>query len=224
MSRIDTIASGLVAASAISMAAVFASRSPNAATRSGPEYVPEWREATITDRRAGPTDAPVQVLVFNDLECPFCARFHAIVRATEVRYRGRVATVFLHSPISFHKFALPAARAAECAALQGKFGAMVDVLFQKQDSLATKGWSAFAREAALQNLEKFSTCLQSSSFPRIEQDRQLASRFNVRGTPTVIVNGWRFPDTPDSTTLWNAIDSLLASRSPFPRRKLLGLF
>ena len=227
MARIETIASAVVGLSALSMAVTYAVQ-PARRVRVHPDrpvYVDEWRSVAAAGLQTGNPNAPVQLVVFNDFECPFCARFHQVIRASEQRYRERLATVFLHRPITAHRSAVPAARAADCAASQDRLSEMVQVLFEKQDSLGTKAWESYARDAGLPDQAAFQACMRPSApFPRLDRDTTLARKLSVFVTPTAIVNGWRFPSPPDSLALWQAIDSLLANRSPFPRRRILGVF
>jgi protein-disulfide isomerase len=46
----------------------------------------------------------------------------------------QVSLIYIHFPLTGHRFAMPAARAAECAGNQGRFQAMYDQLFDGQDS------------------------------------------------------------------------------------------
>ena len=65
----------------------------------------------------GPANAPIKVTIFSDLQCPFCARVHPLLidLFQDDDLRGRVAVVWKHFPLSFHKDARPAAYAAMAA-------------------------------------------------------------------------------------------------------------
>jgi protein-disulfide isomerase len=45
---------------------------------------------------------------------------------------------------------------------------------------------------------------------------RLAQKFDVTGTPTVLINGWRFGRPPTDSILLAAIDTLLAGGEAFP--------
>jgi protein-disulfide isomerase len=223
----DSVASVVVAVAAASMAVMYAVRSPHGTTArlERPEYLTEWRALSADGLVIGRRDAPVQVVEFVDFECPYCARFHNVLRATMARYGSRVAVALRHMPIRGHESALPAASAVDCAADQGRLDGMVSAVFEKRDSLQTKAWVDFARDAGVPDLTKFVSCMRASSTsPRLARDTAAAREIGVYATPTVIVNGWRFPTAPDSTALWAAMDSLLANRKPFARKRVLGVF
>ena len=89
---------------------------------------------------------------------------------------------------------MPSAVAAECAERQGRFEAMYQLLFAQQESLGSKDWGDFAEEAGVPDVGTFEECLTlpADSFPRIQAGRDLGLRRNIRGTPTVFVNGRLF--------------------------------
>lgn len=61
----------------------------------------------------------------------------------------------------------------------------------------------------------FARCLQANPEPpRIEAGLALSQRLGVRGTPTVLVNGWRFETPPNARDLIRTLDELLAGRKP----------
>ncbi|MYA64893.1 MAG: hypothetical protein F4139_04205 [Gemmatimonadetes bacterium] len=66
--------------------------------------------------------------------------------------------------------------------------------FAEQDSLGSKDWAVFAEEAGIPDLAAFEECMKlpADSFARIDAGRELGLRRNVRGTPTLYVNGRRF--------------------------------
>ncbi len=95
------------------------------------------KPVTADDHILGDPNAPVKIVEFSDLECPFCKRFHATMKQLMAEYgeSGRVAWVYRHFPLqSIHpKAALPAAIASECAAEIGgnfSFWAYVDHYFE----------------------------------------------------------------------------------------------
>ncbi|MEA3245952.1 MAG: thioredoxin domain-containing protein [Gemmatimonadota bacterium] len=225
MAKTDTLSSLIVAAAAVAMAVTYMARSPGSQTRTvAPVYVNEWKALADSGSIIGDAAATIKIISFSDFECPFCATFSNTLRATRQRYGSSIAVVLFHTPIAGHKHAVSAARAADCAKRAGRFDQMVEVLFMKRDSLGIKPWSGFAREAGITDSQAFAGCIRTTApFSQLDRDTATGRRLRVLGTPTVIVNGWRFSGTPDSVTLWRAIDSLLASRSPFPTKKRFGI-
>ncbi len=155
-----------------------------------PVRIPDWRDYLDAGHRLGPADAPVTILEFADYECPFCRTFQETLNAAEARYPGKIAVVYRNWPLAMHRFAYPAARAAECAARQGKFWQYHDLLFAEQDSLGFKSFTDFARDAAVQDSAAFAACARASApVPAIDSDAALAMRLGGQGTPMVIING-----------------------------------
>ena len=126
-----------------------------------------------------------------------------------------MSTSFVHFPLDFHRFARPAARAAECAAAQDRFDEFADALFEKQDSLGLKPWGAYANAARVPDVLAFDRCVADTvTVARIENGRALGKQLDVQGTPTVLVNGWRLPMPPDSAELSSIISEVLAGKRP----------
>src|ERR1700761_5320437 len=87
-------------------------------------------EASDADHVRGPAGAPL-LIEYADLECPYCAMFHARLREAEARTPLR--HVFRHFPVrSAHPRAWAAACAAEAAALRGRFWDFHDALLEDQ--------------------------------------------------------------------------------------------
>lgn len=131
------------------------------------------------------------------------------------RFASAISQVFVHLPLSGHRFARSAAEAAECAASQSRFEAFVDVIFAKQDSIGLKPWAGYAAEAGVPSISAFTECLRDPPVGRIEAGVALADKLGIGATPTVIANGWKFGAPPPARELSRVIEDLLAGRSPF---------
>jgi protein-disulfide isomerase len=180
-----------------------------------PLFVKDWRTQLAKGVRLGPEQAPVQMLEFADFECPFCASFHKDVKVLRDHYPTQVALTFVHFPLPMHRFALPAARVAECAGDQGRFEAMYDRLFGEQDSFGLKPWSEFATEASVPDSAAFETCIKRTGpIPRVAEGKALGNRLDVQGTPTVVINGWKLGRPPTLDELDHMVKAILAGKSP----------
>ena len=144
-----------------------------------------------------PTDK-VLVVEFSDLECPFCRRFHtALAAAVDSIGPEKFKMHFAHFPLPQHRFAIPAAKAAECARTQGKFNQFVASVFSSQDSLGLKEWTQIAHDAGVADTSALARCTLLQAMPTAIVDGIASGkRLGVKGTPTVIVNGWRFSIAP----------------------------
>lgn len=152
----------------------------------------EWRSMIASGNTIGKVTAPIHVIEFADFECPSCARLYRTLADAQQRYGDSLALTFIHYPLAYHRSAMPAARASECAADQGRFGAMYAALFSFHDSLGVASAQWFARTAAIPDTVRFGSCMNGlDTMPRIRQGIELGKRIHLRGTPTVLINGWR---------------------------------
>jgi protein-disulfide isomerase len=156
-----------------------------------PVEVDDWKRVAGGGHRMGPADAAVTIVEFSDFECPACRRFASeTFPALQQRFPGQLALVYRHYPLRSHAAALPAARAAECAASQGRFEAFHDVLFAQVDSLRGLAFRWLAGQAGVADLDAFDRCAKSTArVSAIEADLAEVRRIGGQGTPTLVVNG-----------------------------------
>lgn len=157
----------------------------------------------------GPDDAKITLVEFSDFECPYCSRGKAIVEQVRKAYPKDVKVVFKHFPLSFHKNAKPAARAAMAAHEQGKFWEMHDMLFKNQRSLNQETYIRLAKQLDL-DLEKFKADLDSGKYDKqIDKDMQIGTKAGIRGTPGFAVNGVMIRGAVPFAEFKKVIDRLL---------------
>lgn len=207
-SRLDVVSSIVLATCAVIMTSGFMYRNfgpGRTGPRSGvqaPVFVQEWRQLEQLGRSIGSSQAPLRIVEFGDFECPACRAFHREFSAARETLRGDVALSFVHYPLEYHRFAGLAARAAECAAAQGRFEEMHNALYEGQDSLGLKPWTGYARDANLSNLPLFEGCIAlRDSLDRVVDGRAAGEAVGVLGTPTLLINGWRVSRPPRSGDL-----------------------
>ena len=100
-----------------------------------------------------------------------------------------VKLVIKHFPLPSHSFAKKAATAALAAEKQGKFWEMHDKLFANQKQLSDAKVEEIARELGL-NRERFEQDLKDPGLQaRIDRDLKNGQEANVRGTPSIFLNG-----------------------------------
>lgn len=139
----------------------------------------------------GDKNAKYTVIEFSEYQCPFCGRH---VRDTypqldkEYIQPGKVKYVFLDFPLeSIHKNAFKAAEAGNCAADQGKFWEMHDLLFANQQKLEPAQLTEHAKTVGLDEA-KFKQCLDSGKYaPEIRKDLAEGGKAGVTGTPTTLI-------------------------------------
>lgn len=152
------------------------------------------------DHIRGAEDA-VTILEYGDYECPFSRRAYRAIQRLESSHRIRFA--FRHFPLTeIHPHALAAARAAEAAAVQGRFWEMHDLLYQRQRALGNDDLRGYATELGL-DLERFDADRESEHvLARIERDVQSGIDLGeVRGTPTLFIDGYLYDGPYDVENL-----------------------
>jgi protein-disulfide isomerase len=116
-------------------------------------------------------------------------------------YPDKVSLTFMHFPLKGHRFAIAAARVAECADEQGRFAAMQDQLFEGQESFGLKPWTQYATSAG-------------EPIPRVVKDEHLGNTLDVQATPTLIINGWKLGHPPSEEELDAMVKAVLAGKQP----------
>ena len=157
------------------------------------------------DHIRGPADAPVTIVEYGDLECPYCGRAEPVVRELLSDF-GDVRYVWRHLPLNdVHPHAQLAAEAAEAASEQGAFWEMHDLLLGHQDALEPKNLVAYAEQLGL-DVDRFADALRKHAYAgRIAEDVDSADLSGVSGTPTFFVNGRRHYGAYDIATLSTAV-------------------
>jgi protein-disulfide isomerase len=178
-------------------------------------YVSGWKDTLAVGLRTGPAEAPVQVVEFADFQCPSCARFEPTIRALRAKYPSQIAVTLVHFPLPQHNFAEQAARAAECANLQGAFESMRSLLFERQKSFGAVPWLEFAREVGVPDLMAFDECASDTQpVQRIEQGMSAAETLQIRSTPTILINGWKLPRPPSMSDFDKIVKNVAAGKKP----------
>ncbi len=157
-----------------------------------PEPEREVVVAFDDDPVKGDSNAPVTIIEFSDYQCPFCRRFHnEVLPSIEKKYisTGKVRYIFRDFPLGFHKQAIPAAVAANCAGEQGKYWEMNDFLFKNPSKLDVESTLAAAKELGL-DYAKFEECMtknREKHEEEIKKDLEDGKRYGVKGTPSFFI-------------------------------------
>ena len=136
------------------------------------------------------------MIEYADLECPYCAKAHLILKELAI------TRVFRHFPVaSKHPRARVLAAAAEAAGRQGRFWEMHDSLLEDQGHLDDPHLWERARAMGL-DLERFEADRRSAAAAeRVERDFRSGIRAGVVTTPTQFTAAGAFPGVPDRALL-----------------------
>ncbi len=134
------------------------------------------------------------VIEYADLECPYCAKAHLILKELAV------TRVFRHFPVvSKHPRARVLAAAAEAAGLQGRFWEMHDSLLEDQGHLDDPHLWERARRMGI-DIDQFEADRRSKEVAsRVERDFHSGIRAGVGTTPTQFLSGKAHPGVPDAS-------------------------
>ncbi len=139
----------------------------------------------------GNADAPVEIVVYDDFECPYCARSVPLLKQVLDAYPDKVKLVFKNFPLPMHKSARTAALAGLAAEQQGKFWPLHDLLFDNYNKLSPQKIRELAQQAGL-DMSRFDKALADPKLlQQVNSDIQEGQQIGVRGTPTIFINGRR---------------------------------
>ena len=137
----------------------------------------------------GPEEAPITIVEFSDFECGYCRKVYPTLLQIRNEYDSEVKIVFKHFPLSFHKNALLAHRAAISAGEQGKFWEMHDLIFENFKDLSRETMLEYASRLNLDSPQFEETLDSQTSKDLIDRDIILGRDNGVTGTPVFFVNG-----------------------------------
>lgn len=175
--------------------------------------------AQATNHIIGSTTSGVTLVEYADFQCPACAQLYPLIKEVVDTYQDRIQFQFVHLPLyQIHQNAMASHRAAEAAAVQGKFWEMYDTLYTYHTSWQGSSSPSVIFEQYAQNLgldvEQFKSDAASSTVNDIIwADINKANALKVNATPTFFLNGEQI-DTP--TTLeefTSVIDEAIAESS-----------
>lgn len=176
----------------------------------------------LAARAKGVATAPVTVYEMSDFQCPFCRR-HALetfpALKTDYVDSGKVRWVFINFPLtSIHPNAAAAAEFSMCAARQGKFWPVHDLLFKYQATWAPlKEPGPFLitlADSVGMARDSMVTCLQSAETRReVAADAAGAERSGAGSTPTFYIEGGLLVGAQPAAVFRRVLDSIYVAKT-----------
>jgi len=162
----------------------------------------------------GDPNAPIIIVEYTDLQCPYCKTGALIIDEIMQKYDGKIRLVLKHCPLEDHVMAMPAALYLQAISRQdiAKAWLFYDRVLREQERL--KEGERFLRIVAgdlgvnLQLLDRDLAGSESKS--KIEADLAEADKFDVGGVPEFIVNGKMFKGPLSVSEFSKIIDDILA--------------
>ncbi|HUX66040.1 MAG TPA: thioredoxin domain-containing protein [Terriglobales bacterium] len=168
------------------------------------------------DPVAGNPAAAVRVIVYQDLECPDCARWHGVFLSQIIpRFGAHVAFVFRDYPLPQHLWSFNAAVIARYFdSKQMKIGmAWRDYCFTHQDELTPDNLideaARWAKPYGITRAELEQVFANPELFAQVQADQRRGDSDHVQHTPTVLLNGVE-AQTPEQ--LEQMLEQALAAR------------
>jgi protein-disulfide isomerase len=139
----------------------------------------------------GNAKALITVVEFSDFECPYCSKLQPTLKQVLEAYQDKVRLVYKEFPLSFHKQAKNASKAALAAREQGTYWEMHDLIFKDYNKLNEEKFKEYAVKLGL-DMERFMKDFKSDQYDaQILRDIKLGTSIGVRGTPSLFMNGKR---------------------------------
>jgi protein-disulfide isomerase len=168
----------------------------------------------------GPSNAPVTVVEYADLQCPTCARLHEFLEKKLVpEYGGKVRVIFKEFPLPWHDWSATAALANECAYQinPSAFPAYRSLIFATQNAISPSN----VRELLLSlgddagvDRARLAACMDSkASLARVEAGRQEGEDLGIHATPTSFVNGRIIIGLPSEAAWEEVVDQALLAQT-----------
>jgi protein-disulfide isomerase len=161
------------------------------------------------------SDAPIKITVFSDFQCPFCKVVADQMPQLIRRYSNQINVQYMFYPLDakcnsnvkgrFHQNACDAAVLAACD--EKKFVEVHDEIFANQDKLETGALTDIAKKFDLKG------CLEREDLKNkvIEAINQ-GSKYNIKSTPTIIVNGKKIEGTIPNTQFFAIFEDILSGK------------
>jgi protein-disulfide isomerase len=189
--------------------------------------------------RGGSLTAPVLIVGFDDLECPYCARMHStIFPAVTERYGDKVRIVYKDYPLeSIHPWAMHAAVDVNCLADQSPEGywTLVDQVHahaddissgaQKETDPAKALTSVYAQLDSMTTMQgkshkvddtKLQACIKAQDTKAIKAEIALGDTFHLESTPVLFINGDKIDGALPIDYFFKIIDNALRAEGVTP--------
>jgi protein-disulfide isomerase len=181
----------------------------------------------------GDPAAKVEIINFDDLECPYCARMHSQLSVETLNhYKNLIKIVYKDYPLQeIHPWAMHAAVDANCLAglSAPAYWQYVDFVHSHGQDITgaqpdlAKSFLALDNSAATfgtqNNVDEtnLTACLKKQDESVVSSSVKLGDSLKIEGTPQVFVNGERLPSGAVSVEeLWPAIDRALKAEGIQP--------
>ena len=181
--------------------------------------------------RGGPANAPVLIVGFDDLECPYCSKMHAqLFPALTERYKDQIHIVYRDFPLDQHPWAMRAAIDTNCVGALSPAGYwdLVDYIHahaadmggeEKSLAKANETLDSLARDEGKKqslNADTLNACLVKQDDAAIRASMKLGESLGVDSTPALFINGEKIEGALPLEYVYRMIDNALIASGQTP--------
>ncbi|MCU1307088.1 MAG: oxidoreductase [Acidobacteriaceae bacterium] len=151
-------------------------------------------DAEVGGPSRGAQNAPVTLVEFSDLQCPYCKTAQPIIDKL-IAESANAKLIFQAFPLPMHPWAKKAAEYADCVAQQnqGAFWKFINSVYDAQSDIteatADEKFKSLATAAGVDAAKASACSTQPGTAARIEKSMDLGKEVGVSGTPTLFING-----------------------------------
>jgi protein-disulfide isomerase len=148
----------------------------------------------VTGPSLGPADAPVLLVEFSDLQCPFCKQGQPTIDKL-ISEEKNARLVFQSFPLPVHDWAAKAAYYADCVARSSNeaFWKFETATFDAQKEItaanADEKLTAIADAVGVKGADVAACAAKPETVGRIQRSVALGTSVEVNSTPTLFING-----------------------------------
>jgi protein-disulfide isomerase len=181
--------------------------------------------------RGGPATAPVIIVAFDDLQCPYCARMHAqLFPALVDRYKDQVRIVYRDFPLDQHPWAMRAAIDSNCLGAQSGTGYwnLVDYIHSHAGEMGGEEKSVTKANSALDGLTReegkrqkvdvaaLDACIAKQDDSAVRASMDQGAKLGVDATPALFINGEKLEGAVPLEYVYRMIDNALIASGQTP--------
>jgi predicted DsbA family dithiol-disulfide isomerase len=157
----------------------------------------------------GNPGARVTLIEFVDYECPHCLHAQTLLRHAMDTYPADVRLFFKHFPLSSNSNSRQAAEASIAAHKQEKFWPYNERVWAVSGHLTPSSLEKIAKEVGL-DLPRWRLDKESEDVKKhVQNDKNEGIQLGINATPTILINGRKYTDALELTSLRDWIDEEL---------------
>jgi RNA polymerase sigma factor (sigma-70 family) len=188
-----------------------------AADRDAPRVISKDTMARLAIEQGpsrGPANAPVTIVLYQDLMCQFCGKVLGTIDELWDEYPGKLRVVIKQFPV--HGEAKLAAEASLAAEAQGKFWELHDAMIANQDDLSRDGIVALARTAGLDTPRLANDLDKHTYGSALATEIAAGKEIGIAATPEFLINGVEIQGAQPIESFRAAIDAALTGGAVEP--------